>query len=107
MSIRDRIRERLEALEKSARAASVEAGLSTHFLQRFFADPDTSMRVDNLENIATVLKTSPEWLLTGRGDKERDPSAAKIVDIWDRIPERFRERALNSLEAWTDDEKEA
>ena len=84
MDIRDRIRERLEALGISARAASLKAGLSTHYLQKLLADPDKSITTDNLFKLAEALEVTPEWLLTGKGDPEPRPSA-EVVDIWDRI----------------------
>lgn len=103
MDTRDRIRTRLDDLGKSARAASIEAGLSTHFLQKYLSNPTHSIKVENLRTLAPVLETTPEWLLSGVGDKSRDPDLAAVINIWDRIPERDQDTARRMLEGLAKD----
>lgn len=94
---------RLEALDKSARAASIEAGLSTHFLQKYLSNPNHSIKVENLMALARILETTPEWLLSGVGEEARDPDLAAVINIWDRIPERHQDTARRMLEGLTKD----
>ncbi len=100
MSIRDRILERLDALGLSARAASVNAGLNTHFLQKYLNNENHSMRVENLVALAEVLETTPEWLLSGKEERPaEDPELGKVVDYWSRRLDRdARERVLGYME---------
>lgn len=103
MDTRDRIRQRIKALNTSARAVSVAAGLSTHFLQKYLSNPQHSIKVENLRALAVVLETTPEWLLSGVGDETRDPDLAAVINIWDRIPERHQDTARRMLEGLTKD----
>lgn len=105
MNIRDRIRQRLDALGKSPRAASLEAGLNTHFLQKYLSpkNPNHSIKVENLQALAPVLETTPEWLLSGVGSDVRDPDLAAVINIWDRIPERDQDTARRMLEGLAKD----
>lgn len=103
MDIRDRIQQRLDALDKSARAASLEAGLNTHFLQKYLNNPDHSIKVENLRKLAPVLETTPEWLLSGIGPEYQDPELQTLKGIWDRIPERDHKTAFRVLEGFAKD----
>ena len=94
------MRERLEALSLSPRAASVKAGLSTHFLQRVFAQEGTSLAVDNLLKLAEVLETSPEWLLTGAVPGEPPPGTERLFEIYMALSETDRKTLLDFAE-WT------
>jgi len=51
------------------RAASIKAGLGTHFVRDLIADPLQSPKADNLAKLAVALETTPEWLLAERGDE--------------------------------------
>lgn len=71
MDIRDRIKERLDALGLSATQASKLAtqdkGKSgnPNLIGDLFRNPDQSPRWATIEKIAQVLETSPEWLAKG------------------------------------------
>ncbi len=69
MTLRRRISERLSALGLSMRAASIRAGLGTHFLRDLMADEAQSPKADNLSKLALALETTPEWLVEERGDE--------------------------------------
>ena len=56
------------------------------------------------ERYASAYRVGLEWLLTGKG-KAKGDSPAEIVDIWSRIPERWRDNARKALEAFTDDDE--
>lgn len=103
MDIRDRIQQRLDALDMSARAASLEAGLNTHFLQKYLSNPDHSIKVENLRRLAPVLETTPEWLLSGIGPEHQDPELEKLRGVWEQIPERDHGTALRVLRGFAKD----
>lgn len=101
MDIKDRIQQRLDALDKSARAASLEAKLNTHFLQKYLSNPEHSIKVENLRKLAPVLETTPEWLLSGIGPEYRDPELETLRGIWDQIPERDHATVIRVLKGFT------
>jgi transcriptional regulator with XRE-family HTH domain len=90
MTLRDRVEARLTALEMTPRAASVKAGLNTHFLQAILSGKTRSPTTDNLEKLASALETTPEWLLTGAGDPNQpvDPPTAEVIKIMPALDER-------------------
>jgi transcriptional regulator with XRE-family HTH domain len=100
MQMKERILQRLADLSLSARAASLKAGLNSHFLQKVLAEENKSITTENLRKLAEALETSPEWLLTGTGPSEQDPEIAEIVDIWSRIPEREARKAILDFARW-------
>lgn len=79
MTLRIRIRQRLSALGLSMRAASLKAGLGTHFLRDLLADEGQSPKSDNLAKLAVALETTPEWLLSARGDRRKGIPVMGIV----------------------------
>src|SRR5688572_14883471 len=66
-TLADRIRDRLEELGLSARAASLKAGGSDGMIRNILIGVSENPRGDTLTKIAKVLEVSPEWLLTGEG----------------------------------------
>lgn len=62
-----RIQERLDALGKSPRSASLEAGGSSDLLRGVLRGRVKSLKGDNATKLAEVLGVSVEWLLTGQG----------------------------------------
>ncbi len=88
--IRNRIRQRLDALGKTAQQASIEAGLSRDFLRTYFNRPEASPRVENLARIADVLGVSAQWLMTGIRADERDTETepSGLIDeraVWNAV----------------------
>lgn len=71
----DRITRRLEKMGLSARAASLEAGLSDAFVRNILKGKSQSPRAENFEALAAVLRTSSSWLLKGEGPEEAGASA--------------------------------
>jgi len=100
MEIRERIQERLDELGMSARAASLKAKLSTHFLQKYLANPDHSIKVENLRALAGALETSPEWLLSGVGEQAVKQETAEIIDIWERKLSQEDRQAVLDFAKW-------
>lgn len=70
-SIRDRIQTRLDALGKTPRAASLEAGMSADAIRGIFRSTDSSPTVETLNKLAGPLQTTPEWLAFGVDEVER------------------------------------
>lgn len=66
----DRLRKRLTAIGISPRKASLDAGLSTRFLNNIFDGKSVSPRSDSLAAIAKVLGTTEVWLMRGEGPEE-------------------------------------
>jgi transcriptional regulator with XRE-family HTH domain len=83
MEMKDRIALRLKSLGLSPRAASIKAGLNTHFLQAVLSGKSESPRGDNLTKLAAALETTAQWLLDGTGDPAQpmDAPTAEIVSI--------------------------
>lgn len=102
-----RIEEALEETGKSPRGASLEAGLSARFLTDLFGGAKRSISIENAEKLAPVLDRTPEYLAFGKGPKRPgEGESAEVVDIWDRIPDRWRDNAKKALEAFTEEEKD-
>jgi phage repressor protein C with HTH and peptisase S24 domain len=69
MTLRRRIKKRLKDLGLSMRAASLKAGLGTHFVRDLLDNELQSPKADNLARLAFALDTTTEWLLEERGDE--------------------------------------
>lgn len=63
--IRERISKRLEETGKSARAASLDAGMSADAIRDIFRKQDSSPTIETLRKLAVGLETTPEWLIFG------------------------------------------
>jgi SOS-response transcriptional repressor LexA len=63
-----RVNERLIAIGKSPRAASLEAGGSPDLIRNIIRGKSKAPRGQNLQRLAEVLGVSVEWLITGRED---------------------------------------
>ena len=98
--IRTRIEDRLEALGLTRRGASLAAGLSTHFLQRFMTHENTSMTVENLLKLSNVLQVTPEWLLTGRDVSDPPLGTEELFSLYQAMTPANRETLLN-FARWT------
>lgn len=92
MELRDRVQQRLDALGLSPRAASLKAGLNTHFLQAILSGKSDSPRAENLGKLAAALETNAEWLLNGSGDPSHvlDAPTAEIINIMPGLDTRRR-----------------
>ena len=95
MTLTNRIQSRLDALSLKPRAASVRAGLNTHYLQKVLSGETKSISVDALLKLAEALETSPEWLLLGRGPDEMPPGATELLNLYAQLPDLDRKSALD------------
>lgn len=83
-SIIDRINIRLKKTGKTARRASLDAGLSDAFIRNILIGKSGTPRADNLQRLADALGTTNLWLLNGTGPEE--PSADDAVEALDIPP---------------------
>ncbi|MEO1187989.1 MAG: hypothetical protein AAFW60_02875 [Pseudomonadota bacterium] len=97
--MKQRIQQRLDELGYSARHASLETDLSDKFLQRILSEDDPSMQTKNLLKLAETLKTTPEWILTGRTPGQGPAEAAELVSIYLEMNEAER-TALVEYARW-------
>jgi phage repressor protein C with HTH and peptisase S24 domain len=70
-TLTSRIESRLKALKKTARGASLEAGLGASTIRNIFQGQSESPRGKTLTALAKVLQTSESWLLNGSGEEVR------------------------------------
>lgn len=109
MEMTDRIQQRLEALSLSPRAASLKAGLNTHFLQAVLSKKSESPRGVNLEKLTRALETTSQWLLDGSGDPSQpmDAPTAEIVSIMPSLDTARRAQLARFAQALAREKKEA
>ncbi|WP_370372921.1 helix-turn-helix domain-containing protein [Henriciella pelagia] len=106
MDLRQRIRQRIDELGLSPRAVSLEAGLSSHFLQKFFINPDASIKVDNLLAIAKVLDCSPSWLLTGIDRENLTDPQLQILQLFDGELDKDAAQKVIEFARWQAEQSE-
>lgn len=77
-----RIQARLKAVSLSESAASKAAGLSADTIRNLRRDlgagKPRSMNAASLEALAPILRTTPQWLLTGEGSEEGEASVSIV-----------------------------
>lgn len=101
MTIRARIDEAMALMPgMSYRKLSLEAGLSDSMVHKFMTSSTQSMSIDKLITIADVLNVDPRWLIFG----ETTPPNS-VINIWDRIADADKPRAMAILEALAADQK--
>ena len=69
--LKERIQFRLEALGKSARSASLDAGLGADAVRNVLRERSKYPRGDTLRDLANALDCSIDWLMTGRNAQAR------------------------------------
>ena len=90
----DRIRERLEALGLSERAASMRAKLNPRFITDLLLNPDMSPRADNMRKLAEALETTPDWLDRGIDTARIDAATAELISIMPKLDDAARRRIV-------------
>ena len=96
MTVKTRIRERLEALGLSMRRASELSGMGETAIRDLLKNDTQSPRLDTLRKIAPVLKTSVEWLVNGEGEPEQDELLSQVIDFWgSKLDRRQRQEVFD------------
>lgn len=92
MSLNDRIDQRLEALELSAREAAKRAKLGESYIRDLRRNDKQSPRLEDLKSLAKALETNVVWLITGDGDPNQPPdeASAEIVSIMPSLDAKRR-----------------
>ena len=97
--ILDRVRQRLDCLQISPRAASLEAGLNAHYLQKLFAGKATDITISKLKALASVLETSPEWLMSGRGPEHLPHEVASFMDaLTNKLDDQGKQTVMDMID---------
>lgn len=98
MDIRDRIRFVIDQNDDmTVRSVSLAAGLSDSALHKFLKGATDSITLKTVDKLADALRVDPRWLAYGEGEPDQ---ASSLANLWDRIEERDRERAMRVLEAF-------
>jgi transcriptional regulator with XRE-family HTH domain len=101
MSIRARIDEVIDATPgMTYRKLSLAAGLSDSMMHKFMTNSTQSMSIDKLLTVAEALNVDPRWLIFG----ETAPPD-NVINLWDRIADADKPRAMAILEALATDAK--
>lgn len=74
--IAERIQQRMDLLATNGRAVALAIGSNTNVVYDILKGRVKNPRMDTLEKLARVLRTTPDWLATGRGPAE-DPAAGR------------------------------
>lgn len=102
MSIRERIDQAIaQKPGMTYRKVSLLAGLSDSMMHKFMTNSTQSMSIDKLISVADVLEVDPRWLIFG---EETPPNA--VVNIWDKISDANKPRALAILRTFVDEPKD-
>lgn len=67
MTLQSRIISRLDQIGKTARGASLDAGLGATFIKDILRGKSVAPKTDTIIKLAVALQTTPEWLLESRG----------------------------------------
>ena len=97
--MRDRIRKRVKELGTSQAAISEAIGRDRDYIKGYLAGKSDGMNTENLLKLAAALKTTPEWLLEGRGAKNGDgaPLGQLEKEINEDVPEEDREETVQDI----------
>jgi phage repressor protein C with HTH and peptisase S24 domain len=76
-TLSDRIRQRLDDLQLSERAASLQATGSDATIRMIRSGKSANPRADTIAKLARVLQTTEQWLLTGDEPGEASQAAVK------------------------------
>ena len=81
MSLGERVRQRLEAMNLTAAEASKRIGRAPTFLRDLLKGRKRSMTETNARRLALVLGTTVEWLIEGRGAEAVDNSTVQLDKV--------------------------
>lgn len=97
MDVRDRLRAAIAEKGTSARAISLEAGLSDSMVHKFLSGATSSITLETLDKIADALGVDRVWLAYGEGDPDL---ASEVAGIFNRIPDDDKATALRVLKGF-------
>ncbi len=80
--LKSRVRERLKALDKTPRAASVDAGLHPDTIRNVLRERSVKPRADSLAKLARALECSVDWLIDA-GAPAAPAAAPPPFGLWE------------------------
>lgn len=109
MTIHRRIRERREALGLTLQQVAEELGVSWQTVQQWEREPDpktgeakgsTAPRRTRMDDVAKVLKTTVEYLQTGRDPSggNLDPLEYRLISQYRNLPVEWQELARKTID---------
>lgn len=89
-TLKARVRERLKALDKTPRAASVDAGLHPDTIRNVLRERSRKPRADSLAKMARALECSVDWLMDAQAAPgvAEPPQPAGLWETADATPSR-------------------
>jgi transcriptional regulator with XRE-family HTH domain len=101
MSIRNRLDEAMASNSAMTyRKLSLKAGMSDSMVHKYMTGATQNMSTDKLITIAEILNVDPRWLIFG----DTTPPNG-VINLWDRIAEADKPRAIAILEAFVSNQK--
>lgn len=83
-TLKARVRERLKALDKTPRAASVDAGLHPDTIRNVLRERSRKPRADSLAKMARALECSVDWLMESK-PSAATPEPAQPLGLWETV----------------------
>lgn len=80
-TLKARVRERLKALDKTPRAASVDAGLHPDTIRNVLRERSRKPRADSLAKMARALECSVDWLMESQASPA--PAETAPLGLWE------------------------
>lgn len=77
--LRFRLKQRLSQLNKSMRAASIDAGLSPEAISKILSKPEHSQTLDTIEKLAIGLQTTAQWLAFGTDGSPSETGTLRLM----------------------------
>jgi phage repressor protein C with HTH and peptisase S24 domain len=82
-TLKARVRDRLKALNKTPRAASVDAGLHPDTIRNVLRERSRKPRADSLAKMARALECSVDWLMESQAASAAAPEPATPIGLWE------------------------
>lgn len=101
MSLADRLKDARVVLGLSQAQAAKRLGVSPSLVSQH-ENNNRTPQPDEIVQYARLYKATTDWLLTGRGNGP-DAQAAEVVEIFERIADRDKPRAMRILRSFVDD----
>lgn len=93
--IRERITERLGAVDLTIQGASLKAGLGQTTLRDFMVGRSQSITLGTLSKLADALQTTVEYLHSGTGTPAADPEEAELHILVQKLDRSSRKIVLD------------
>lgn len=104
-----RLRETMHEAKVSQKALSEKVGVSDAYISMLCSNKNNPSK-RTIDDIASALGVNSEWLISGTGPKQPDPSreeliAETVASVLNDKPGSFQERVIKLLASLTYEEK--